>query len=71
MMDDKFLNSLKSTQELDQMLAAIKAHAQVVHTYNASLRLEGFSKAEALQLTLAFQTSIMAMAQNNQNGGKP
>ena len=71
MMDDKFLSSLKSTQELDQGLAAVKMFAQLVRAYNESLRSEGFSKVEALQLTLAYQASMIMMIQNKQNGGQP
>ncbi len=70
MMDDRFLKSLKSTQELDQAMAAIKMCAQLVRAYNESLRSEGFGKAEALHLTLGYQTSLMVMAQSNQNGGQ-
>jgi hypothetical protein len=70
-MDDQFIKSLRDTQETDQMLAATKLCAKLMWSYNQALREEGFGLIEALQLTLAYQTSLMAMNQNNQNGGKP
>ncbi len=67
-MDDKFLNSLKSTQELDQAMAASKMFAKLIRAYNQALREEGFGMIEALQLTAAYQSTLLTMAQNNQNG---
>jgi len=69
-MDDQFLKSLQSTQELDQAKAATKLCAQFVRAYNQALRAEGFGVIEALQLTVAYQSTLMTMAQNNQNGGQ-
>ncbi len=69
-MDDQFLKSLKDTQALDQAVAGAKVCAKLMWSYNQALREAGFGTIEALQLTLAYQTSLMAMNQNNQNGGQ-
>ncbi len=69
-MDDQFLKSLKDTQDLDQAVAASKMCAKLMRTYNQSLREEGFGMIEALQLTAAYQATLLTMNQNNQNGGK-
>lgn len=69
-MDDQFLKSLKGTQDLDQAIAGATVCAKLMWSYNQALREAGFGRIEALQLTLAYQTSLMAMSQNNQSGGK-
>ena len=70
-MDDQFLRSLRETRDLDQAVAASKLCAKLMRTYNQALREEGFGVIEALQLTEAYQSTLLAMNQNNQNGGKP
>ncbi len=70
-MDDQFLKSLKDTQALDQAVAGAKVCAKLMWSYNQALREAGFGTIEALQLTAAYQSTLLTMNQNNQSGGKP
>lgn len=52
---------------LDQLLAALNDLSTAVMDYNKKLRAAGFSKDEALVLTVNFQNSMM---NNSKSGGK-
>lgn len=45
---------------LDQILSALKDLAEVSAKYHKELLSQGFTRPEALQLTMEFQRSIMS-----------
>ena len=55
-----FLKSLADEAQLEQFEAEAKKLAILVRAYNRGLRDAGFGMIEALQLTVAFQQSILS-----------
>lgn len=64
---DKLLGELSGKAQVDQMIAALVETAQTMGRYFMELQAQGFTRAEALQMTVAFQTALM-LSQGTQGG---
>ena len=49
----------KKTHTMDQGLAALAEQAAMMASYRDSLLREGWSRAEALQIVIAYQSSLL------------
>ena len=58
-MDKEFLKGLQTSQEAEQLEAAMRQLASLVRLYHLELREQGFNAIEALTLTSQMQTAIM------------
>ena len=65
---DQFL-SLQNQQQHEQITAAIRQMAQVLHEYFAKLREEGFSARQAFTMTVQMQNQMIANAYRQQQEG--
>lgn len=67
---DETLRQLTSTAEMDQAIAGMKQMAHSVSAYYHELRAHGFTRDQALALTLNMQSEVFRMASRGK-GGQP
>jgi hypothetical protein len=56
---DKLLGELSGQSRSEQLIAALVETAQTMGRYFMELQAQGFTRAEALHMTVAFQTAFM------------
>lgn len=54
------LNEITRNAELDQLMSGLESMAKSVGIYFAALTERGFSRAEAMQLAMNWQTATLA-----------
>jgi hypothetical protein len=65
---DNDLLHLRTSAQLDQAFEGLKTTALLAGRYFQELRGQGFEKAQALALVIAWQAEVIRVGQNQQKG---